>query len=281
MTDTDWHVPPTLLHRFTADPLGVDDVTASSIEAHVVECAGCRREMAAAVDPGALAASWDLIADRIDRPRATLGERFLQRLGIDGSHARLIAATPALRAAGLASVVALAVAAVVVSRTRDAEGPFLVLAPLAPLLMVGLSFAPTDDPAAEAGLATPLHGAGLVIRRAVAVLVVAFLVLGVASLALPDLGVEAAGWILPALALTLGSLSLATWMRAETAVSLLAVSWITLVTALRWSAGREVSYATSPTFSLAGQLTAAAIAVIAAALLVARRDRFTTLEVLR
>ena len=70
-------------------------------------------------------------------------------------------------------------------------------------------------------------------------------------------------------------------MRAEIAVSLLAITWLTVVPALRWSAGRDVSYAASPTFSLAGQLTAAAIAVVAASLLVARRERFVTLEVFR
>ena len=281
MTDTTWHVPPTLLQRFIADPLGIDDVTASSIEAHVVECAACRSEMAAAADPGAVAASWDLIADRIDRPRVTLTERLLRWLGVDSGMARLLMATPGLRVAGLAAIVLLSAAAVATSRRTGAEGPFLLFAPLTPLLMVGLSFAPSDDPASEAGLATPMHGAGLLMRRAAAVLSVTFVALGAASLALPDLGAEAAAWVLPALALTLASLALATWLRVGVAVSLLAGVWITLVPALRWSAGRGLSYAESPTFSLAGQLTALAVALVATALIVVRRDRFSTTEVLR
>jgi hypothetical protein len=70
-------------------------------------------------------------------------------------------------------------------------------------------------------------------------------------------------------------------MRTEVAVVLLAVSWVAIVPALRWSAGREVTYAASPAFSLAGQLTAAGVAILAASLLLARRDRFATLEVQR
>lgn len=281
MTDTAWHVPTALLHRFTERPEAFDDVTASSIEAHVVECGACRRAMAAAAAPDDVAASWEAIADRIDRPRVTLGERLLGWLGVDSGTARLLMATPMLRAAGLAATAVLSFAAVAVARGSDAEGPFLVLAPLAPLLMVGATFAPAQDPATEAGLATPMHGGGLLVRRAAAVLAVAFVGLGAASLALPDLGVEAAAWVLPALALSLGALALATWMRIGLAVSLLAMGWATLVPALRWSAGDGRSYADSPTFSPAGQLTALVLASVAAALLTLRRDRFAATEVPR
>lgn len=281
MTDATWHVPPTLLRRFVDAPGGLDDVSASSIEAHLVECGACRTRLRDWADREALAFSWDAVADRIDRPRVTMGERVLQRLGVQGNAARLLAATPALRAASLVAVVVIAAAAAVASRSADAGGPFLLLAPLAPLVMVGVSFAPTGDPAAEAGLATPLHGAGLVLRRAFAVLVVTFAALGLATPAVPGLGIEAAGWVVPALALTLGSMCAATWVRAEVAVAVLASVWLIAVPVLRWSAGREVAYAASPAFTAAGQLTAAAVAFLAAAVLVARRDHFATLGVLR
>jgi hypothetical protein len=280
MTTTDWHVPDALLRRFTEDPGAIDDVTASSIEAHVIACARCRGRMADAAAPSFVATSWDAIADRIDRPRPSAVQRLLERLGVDGGLARLLAATPALRAAGLAAVVGLAVAAAVLSRTADAEGPFLVLAPLAPLAAVAASFAPASDPAGEAGAATPLHGVGLVVRRALAVLLVTFGSLGLAALALPDLGLEAMAWALPALALALGALCLSTFVRTEVGVTVLAVAWLMGVSTVRWLAGRELAYAASPTFSLVGQLTAAALALVALALLVARRDRFATLEVL-
>ena len=146
MTTTDWHVPDDLLRRFTDDPGAIDDVTASSIEAHLIQCADCRTRMAASAPAAFVAASWELVADRIDRPSGSMVERLLDRLGLDAGVARLLAATPALRAAGLAAVVGLAVGAAVLSRTSEAEGPFLVLAPLVPLLAVAASFAPASDP---------------------------------------------------------------------------------------------------------------------------------------
>jgi hypothetical protein len=227
-----------------------------------------------------VAASWDAIADRIDRPGTSVVQRLLERMGMDGGLARLLAATPALQAAGLAAVVALAVGAAVLSRTADAEGPFLVLAPLAPLAAVAASFAPASDPAGEAGVATPLHGVGLVVRRAFAILLVTFGSLGLAALALPDLGLEALAWVLPALALALGALGLSTFVRPEVGVPLLAGGWLVTVWTVRWIAGRELTYAASPTFALAGQMTALGLCLAALALLVARRDRFATLEVL-
>jgi hypothetical protein len=281
MTQTDWHVPEPLLHRLLEEPAAVDHLTASSLEAHLVGCATCRVRLQGLADGATLERSWAAVADRIDRPRTTLGERLLRRLGVDSGLARLLAATPGLRAAGLLAVVGLVAAAVAASRSSDAQGPFLVIAPLAPLLMVGLSFAPADDPAAEAGLATPLHGAALLLRRAFVVLVVTFTVLGLGTLALPGLGPEAAGWVLPALAITLGSFALATWLRTEVAVAALAATWVVAVPVLRWSAGRDLPYADAAPFTAAGQLTAAALALLAAAVLVARRDRLTTLEVLR
>lgn len=281
MTHTDWHVPDDLLRRFTDDPAAIDDPTASSLEAHLVACAHCRLRLVDASPASDLDASWNAIADHIDRPASSLVERLLERLGVGDGMARLLAATPALRLAGLGAVVVLAAGAVLVSRSTDAEGPFLVLAPLVPLLMVALSFATVDDPATEAGVATPLYGAGLVVRRACAALVVTFVVLGIASLALPDLGPEAATWVLPALALTLASFSLATWMPTAVSVAVLAVSWLTTVSVVRWSAGRELAYGASPTFSLSGQLTAGAIALVSAALFIVRRDRFASMEALR
>lgn len=275
-----WHVPAPLLAAFAADPGGLDTVTAASVEAHLMACAGCRRDIATAAGPAVAAASWDAVADRIDRPHPRLVERLLGRLGVGNGISRLLAATPALQAAGLAAVTGVAVLAVVASRSLDAAGPFLVLAPLVPLAAVALSFAPTVDPAGEVGVGTPLHGAGLVVRRAAAVLGVSFGVLGAAALALPDLG-GAVAWVLPSLALVLGALALATWMRAEVAVAGLAGGWLATVWSAWWVAGRDVTIADSATFAAAGQTVALATAAAALAVLVARHDRFATLEAFR
>lgn len=277
---TDWHAPPGLLTRFAADPSAVDGTTAASLEAHLVGCADCRRALSGAVDPALIDASWDAIAVRIDAPRQDLLLRVLGRVGIDGGMVRIVAATPALQAAGIAAIVAVAIAAAAASRTAGALGPFLVIAPVAPLAAVAAAFASSADPAGEAGVATPVHGVGLVVRRAAAVLAVTFVTLGVAALALPDLGPQAAAWILPGLALAVGAMALGTWVRIEAAVSTLAATWMIAVWAV-WLAGRRGPVVDTATFAATGQLASLAMVAAAAALVVVRRDRFATLEAFR
>lgn len=281
MTEMDWHAPVLLLARFAADPASLEDATAASIEAHVVACSACQEHLAATADPAAIARSWDAVADRVDRPHQAAIERLLERLGLQSGIGRLLAATPALRVAGLLSVVVVAVGAAVAARAAGADGPFLVLAPLAPLAAVAVAFAPAADPAGEAAVATPMWGAGLVLRRAVAVLVSTFGVLAVASLGLPRVDAAALGWVLPGLALALVALALATWLRVETAVGVLATAWLLTVFATRWLAGRDAAFVDSATFTRTGQLVALLVAALAASLAVARRDRFATLEAFR
>ena len=278
MTDAHWHVPTALLARLTDDPRAVDDVTAASIDAHLLACASCRHALTAVAAPALAATSWAAVADRIDRPRTTVLERLLRRLGMRSGTTRLLAATPALQAAGLAAVAVVAVAAGVLSRTAGADGLFLVLAPLVPLAAVAASFASAADPAGEAGVGTPLHGAGLVLRRASVILAVDLGLLGAAALALPDLGPSAAAWVLPSLALALGALALGTWLRAEVAVATLASGWLLTVWSLWWFAGHDIAVADSATFAANGQMAALAATAAAVIVIVTRRDRFATLE---
>ena len=277
MTDTGWHAPADLLARFAADPARIDDVTASSVESHLVACPTCRSTLAgaAAVD---VDASWAAVADRIDRSRPSLTERFLERLGVGGGLARLVAATPALRLSGLAAIAALAAAATVLSRTAGAEGPFLVLAPLVPLAAVAATFAPAADPAGEAGVATPLHGVGLAVRRSAVVLATTFAVLGVAALALPGVSLTSAAWTLPALALAVGALALSTWWRVEACVAGLALAWVATTQSAWLLEGRGVAVADTLVFKAGGQATALLLVLLATAVLAARSDRFATLE---
>ena len=278
MTNTDWHAPPDLLARFADDPRAIDDMTASSIEAHLVTCAECRRVLTSATDPAVATTSWGAVADRIDQPRTTLAERLLRRLGVGGGIARILAATPALRAAGLLSIVVLAAGAALLSRGADTAGPFLVLAPLAPLAAVAVAFAPVSDPAGEAGVATALHGFGLVVRRAAVVLGATFTLLGIASLAVPELGSTAAAWVLPSLALSLSAMALSTWTRVEIAAGGLSAAWMVTVWCVRWFDDRQLAYPDTATFHLAGQTISLVIALTAAAVLLVRRDRYATLE---
>ena len=278
MSQTSWHVGRDVLSRFYADPASVDDVTASSIEAHLVSCDVCRAELTAFAPQDWLATSWDSVADQVDRPRATPMEWVLDRLGMRGGIARLVAATPALQLAGLAATLIVAVAAVVMSVGHGTDGPFLALAPLTPLAAVYISFAPTREPGGEAGVATPLNGAGLVVRRTAVVLAVTLGVLAVGALALPSLDANAAAWVLPALALSLGALALATWISIEVAVVSLAVGWLAVLSVASVAGPRTASIVDSATFSAVGQLFALVAVVVSLVVVVVRRDTFATSE---
>lgn len=281
MTDRTWHASTEQLHGFANHPESMEQTTAASLEAHLVGCDACRRDLAAAADPATIARSWEALTDRIDQPRRSMVERALVRLGARSGSARLVAATPGLRASGLAGIALVAVAAVAMARGMGAEGPFLTAAPLVPLAAVAVSILPGADPIGEASVATPMHGIGLVLRRAVAILAVSFALLGVAALALPNLDLEAAAWVLPALALSVGAIALSTWIRMETAVTVLGGGWLFALTAVWLLAGRDVVAVDSRSFVLATQLTALAVAVVAMAAIGARRDRLATLEAFR
>ena len=275
---TTWHAPPDVLRRFAQEPESLDDVTAASVEQHLVACEQCRGAVASATPAWQVEASWVAVADHIDRPRTTLTEQLLARIGMPSDLARVVGATPGLRLAWLGAIAFLAIAAVQVARQRETEAFFLAVAPLLPLGSVLVAFLPAEEPGGEVASATPLYGAGVVIRRAFAALVPTFLILAATSLALPDLA-DGARWLLPGLALTLGSLVLATWIRPVLGVVILATTWVGILVAVRVLDGRRIPLDSTVVFELRGQLVAFAVAVLAAALLYARRDRFSTVEV--
>lgn len=281
MTTSDWHVPEPLLARFVDDPASLDTTAAASAEAHLLACARCRHDLHRLADPTAIDHSWEGVADLVDRPRTGLVERLLERVGVHGGWGRLLAATPGLRLAGLLAIALVATGAAVASRVAEADGPFLVVAPILPLAAVAVSFAAQAEPAGEAAVATPLWGAGLVLRRTVAVLGITFAMLAIASLVAPAVDAGSLGWVLPGLALGLGALALTTWVRAETAVAVLAAAWIGIVFSARWQTGRDAAFVDSIVFEPLGQLAALLAACVATTLVLARRSRFSTLESFR
>jgi hypothetical protein len=275
---TTWHAPPELLERFATAPEALDHTTASSVEQHLMTCAACRGLVAAGVEPGALERSWAQIADVVDRPRTRATEHLLGRLGMSEGLARVVGATVSLRVAWLGAVGLVAGAAVAAAQQDGADTSFLVLAPLVPLGAVLLTFLAADDPAGEAGTATPMHGAGLLLHRALTVLVPTFLILALASLGQPDLG-RASLWILPALALTVSALALTTVVRATTATFALSLAWLLAVLATAALDGQLRPIDDSVTFGVGGQVVAVVMTIGAAMVLHARRDRLSSLEV--
>lgn len=277
---SDWHAPEQLLSRFARDPGGLDHATAASVEAHLVGCGQCRSHLRGFVDPTALEASWESIADRIDRPRPHIVERLMRRAGVREGSARLVSATAALSGAWLISLIAITAGVTLVSRVAGVDGPFLALAPLGPLAAVAVSFAAVADPSGEAGVATPMNGLSLVLRRAIVVLVPSFTIIGIGGLVVP--GLEAALlWVLPALALSSCAISLAPWFRVDAAAAALAIAWITTLVGARWLQGRTVAYGDVAVFSAAGQVLFVALCLAAGWTIVRRQASYETLEVRR
>ncbi len=276
-----WHASPALIDRFAVDPGELDDAVAASLEAHLVACGVCRSAVNERVGHAALEESWHRVATIIDTPRQSVGERMMIRLGVSESTARLVAGTPALSLASLGSIVVLAALAVASSRITDTSGAFLVAAPLLPLVAIVGAFASVADPVGETAVPTPLHGAGLVLRRAVVIMAVVFVVLGAADLAIGDLDAPVVAWLLPALALPVGALALGTWVRAEVAGTTLGLSWMAVVFGVRWIDGLHTDFADTSTFAVQGQFAAFIGLVCAAAVLLVRRDQFQTMEGVR
>ena len=272
-----WHAPAELLARYATAPEALDNVTASSIEAHIIDCESCRRTLAAAVGPATTVASWNAIADEIDRPRASIVERVLAGFFPDAM-ARVVAATPALQLSWLAVVAGVIAAVVAVSRSTGDLTPFLAFAPLVPLAGVAMSFGSTPDPAGEAAVATPLHGSGLVVRRTIVVLASSLVVLLPGSAALPGLEWRSVGWILPSIGLSLVALALSTWFAPLTAMVTAAVAWEVAVvtTGLVDQIPRDI--AAGPLFGPVGQVAFAVMIPLAWFTLGARQLRLSTME---
>lgn len=230
---TTWHADLSVLALYASQDL--DDIHASSLEAHLLACKPCREALALMAPTQQMDAMWNQIASRLDAPHPGFVEQVLVRLGVRGYVARLLAATPSLRLSWfLAEALALGSAAVAAHHASgtDAAGVslflFLMLAALGPVVGVAAAFGPGVDPAYEIGLASPMRSDRLLFIRATAVLIASILIGGTASLLLPGLDRTMALWLLPALGLTLSTLAVATWLQPIVAACTVGLGWLTL-----------------------------------------------------
>ncbi|MFJ9245512.1 zf-HC2 domain-containing protein [Streptomyces sp. NPDC101776] len=245
-----------------------------SADTHIARCAECRALLATVTDPVALDAGWERLDAELDAPKRGLLESLLVRIGVADHTARLLAATPVLRRSWIGAVVALLVMTVLVTNSlKHSASPslFVGLAPLLPLAGVALSYGPRFDPTYEMAVVAPLHGFRLLMIRTVAVLVAVLGLNGLASLALPEYGLAALGWLLPALALTTTGLALTPRLGPVLAPSLVGGGWVVFLLV-----ANQIDGGTLAPFTPAGQGVAAAVAALAAGLLYVLRDRFDT-----
>ncbi|MEU0002776.1 zf-HC2 domain-containing protein [Streptomyces sp. NPDC006314] len=199
--------------------------------------------------------------------------------------ARLLwAAGPAVRGAWLPGVLVVAAGALALAYGAGFPGAralLLAVAPVVPVAGVALSYGPHADPLHEVAAATPGGGLRLALTRTVAVLAVSLPLLTLTGLLLPASGAPtAAAWLLPGLALALGTLALASFAGCRTAAGLTGGGWLCAVLGpVPAAPGGEVTARLAEQLSrcLGGagaQGAWAAAAVVSAALLAARRPAY-------
>ncbi|MEU2285882.1 zf-HC2 domain-containing protein [Streptomyces sp. NPDC013178] len=262
-----WHVAEDDLRAYAQGELAPPLLW--SADTHLTGCAQCRDRLAGAVDPVALDAGWERLDAELDAPRPGVFERLLVRVGVTDHTARLLTATPVLRRSWLLAVISLLFTTVLAVHLADRPVLFLALAPLLPLAGVALSYGPAVDPTHEMAVVAPMHGFRLLMIRTVAVLTAGLAFNGLATLALPEYGLLALTWLLPALALTATGLALTPRLGPTLAPALVGGAWLALL-----AVARMHTEGTLAPFTAGGQSAAAALAALAAVLLYQTRDRF-------
>lgn len=279
MNATAWHVAPDLLDRYANFDLGPSG--RASVETHLQACPSCRERVAHSDAAIGLAprldAAWARTADRIDAPRSGWLHRISTAVGVPDHLARVIGASVAFRSAWLVSMVVAMAAAVAIARGDLDPVPFLLLSPLLPVVGAAASFGGNSRAhnfrAFE--LATPFGELRLVLLRSAAVTATSILLLGLASLALPTTGLEAVTWLLPALALTITTLTLSTRFTPERAAATVAAGWLCLIVLIVTEVPRDSRPTGTDLGALAVplQLAALLLLVVSAGLFLARRDQ--------
>lgn len=267
MSTTPWHLDPELAERYADGALG--SVLIASVEQHLLACADCRALLAPHVDTPRLDAVWADVLERVEQPPQTLLERALCHGGVGEPTARLVAATPSLRGAWVAAMTVLLGLALVAAYV-DPHGVavYLALTPLLPMVGVALAYGPAADPAFEIAAATPYSQLRLLALRTAFVLTTTLVPAAVAGLLLPGSPLLAVAWLVPGLALTVGTVALSTRVAPHVAAVGLAALW--LVVSLR-----ALSPERDPLLALSSPVLAVSAVVLAAAaavLVVRRRD---------
>jgi hypothetical protein len=257
-----WHPEEGQLQRYVDG--GLPGLSAASVEAHLLSCATCRELVGGGVDPARLARVRSRLDARLDQLERPWLERLLLRLHVDELDAQALLAAPSLRRAWLLAVLGATVLGVLVAEShREADEVFLLLAPVLPVLVTALAYAPALDAAFSLVAATPYSLARMLLARSLAVGVPALVAVAAASLALPGGDTTALVWLLPALALTAAVLVAAPRVGTGPATTAAVAGWVFLVAGLR-ERGVDVGWVASG----GTQLVAALVALVAAAQLV-------------
>ncbi len=220
-----WHADRDLLAAYVAGTL--DAVRGASVEQHLTRCPDCRAAIRPLVDASALDRAWAGIRDTVQSPPQPLPIRLARRLGLPEPTSVLLAATAALRTAWLTgALVALAFATLaVVWAGGSMIAPFLLVAPLVPIVGVASAYGPQEDPLEALVVTAPFGRTRLILLRTLGVLVSVLPFAVLLGLALPGPLWLAVAWLGPALALVPVLMALAGFVGPRAAAAVITVAW--------------------------------------------------------
>lgn len=235
-------IPPETVAGYAHGTLS--GTAAWSVETHLRACAPCRAVLAAELDQSRLARNRSVLLTRLALPAPGPFERAITRCGVPSHVWRLLSMVPSLRRSWLAGVALVLAASVGVAHlltATDGRGvglwPFLFLAPLLPLAGVAAAFHPSLDPSADLSTAAPISGAWLFCLRSVAVMATSLVPIMLAALAL-----RSSPWlpllvVLPALAVSVLALAIATLIGPLLSAVVAGSGWLAIVGGLGVAAG--------------------------------------------
>ena len=264
---TTWHVHDDLLAAYVAGRL--DAIIGASVEQHLARCAGCRAATTPLVDPHLLARGWDGVLDAVQSPALPLPVRLARRCGLPEPTAVLLAAATSLRTSWVVgSFLALAFATLAVMLAGgELLAPFLLVAPLVPVIGVAAAYGPQQDPLETLVVTAPYGRTRLILVRTLAVLASVLPLTVLLGLLLPGPAWLAAAWLGPALALVPTLLALSSFVGPRTGVAVVTLGWSAIVVfSLR---GLPPTWPVEAT----QQLAYLALAVASVAVLAARSGR--------
>jgi hypothetical protein len=220
-----WHADSALLSSYLAGAL--DAVVGASVEQHVSRCDTCRAAVGHLLEPRLVERTWASIREVVEHPSLPFVVRLARRCGLREPTAVLLAGAASLRGAWLVGAfLSLSFATLAAYASGGtALAPFLLVAPLAPVLGVAAAYGPRQDPL-EALVATAPYGrTRLILLRTIGVLVSMLPVTVLLGLALPGPPWLAAAWLGPALALVPVLLAIAAFVGPRTAATVVSLAW--------------------------------------------------------
>lgn len=224
-----WHADEGLLAAYVEGRL--DAVLGASLERHLDHCSECRSAIRPLTDLTGLDRAWDGIRTAVESPSHPWLVRQGRRLGLPESTSVLLAATVSLRTVWICSalVVLAFAAATAVLASGGILWPYLLIAPLIPVLGVAAAYGPSEEDFEALIVTTPYGRTRLILLRALAVVVTCVPIACLLGLVLPGPIWVAVAWLGPALSMIPLLLALASFVGPRIGSAMIALLWMGLV----------------------------------------------------